>query len=425
MDIVDACAGSFFEKYVKRILEGSDLKLCGGMLDNDKSFLAFDNDGYHMRSLGDGCLGLCHAVFAGIEIDLAIAILLGKLCLEPVEELGNVDVEYDPVDGLKYYAVIMDVFKLDKGITSGMILALFLSEFSLALFPICLGGCEAVVAIAHCEEQGRHFGAVLVGIDKSGKCVDNVGYHSFIVYQPAFNMAAVHHEIEIIELLDLVKLLGNGLDNGLLIIIDENEDVGKLERCAVTNLQTGRDTLDDGTFSCTDKGSGALGIVVAFEIESYNKTVPDLAVNGTAGEYKAFAPVFKGAVCHVVVHCLADCYDALRFTRLFKLDLGEHQPEGRGCITDDLLNTVPIIGLGCVLVAGNACPLGQINLLAGHHKLGNTNADIVLELGIHNRFSLRNGFVFALRQKNSAYSYTLIVQHIRSLVNWILLISEI
>ena len=196
-------------------------------------------------------------------------------------------------------------------------------------------------------------------------------------------MAAALHEVEIIELLVVREVLRKGLDNGLFIVVDENDDVGQFERCAVADPKTRGNALDDRAFGGADKGGRTLGIIVCFEVESDDKAVAGLSVNGAAGENEALALVFEDALLNIFVHSLADGGNALRFAGLFEIDLGEHQAEGGRRVADDLLALVPVIGLGGVLIARDASPFGEVDALRGHHKLRHGNADIVLKLRVH------------------------------------------
>ena len=164
------------------------------------------------------------------------------------------NVENDPVDGFENDAVIVNVFKFNKCKACGVIRLLFGGEGGLDFFPICFCGCKAVVAVAHCKQQGRHFGAVLVGINKCVQRGDNVLDHAFIVDEPALNVSAVLHKVEIVELFSVLKLFRKGFDNGFLFIVDKNKNMGQLKQCAVANLQAGRDALNDRALGCADEG---------------------------------------------------------------------------------------------------------------------------------------------------------------------------
>lgn len=95
---------------------------------------------------------------------------------------------------------------------------------------------------------------VLVGINKCVQRGDNVLDHAFIVDEPALNVSAVLHKVEIVELFSVLKLFRKGFDNGFLFIIDKNKNMGQLKQCAVANLQAGRDALNNRALGCTDKG---------------------------------------------------------------------------------------------------------------------------------------------------------------------------
>ena len=91
----------------------------------------------------------------------------------------------------------------------------------------------------------------------------------------------------------------------------------------------------------------------------------------------------KDAVVDIVVYCLADRGNFFGFAGLFKINLRKHKAQGGRSIADDLFAFVPIVGLGSVLVARNACPFGKVNILCGHQDFGNHDTDIVLEFRVH------------------------------------------
>ena len=224
VDIVDACAGRRLEKYIECVLKGTDFKLCNGLFYNDIALLAADDNGNDVCAFGQLLHVFGLAVIACKELDSALAVLLCELVHEAIEEGFGIYIEYDPVDGLEDDTVIVYVFKLNKSIACRMVLALFFGEVGFELLPVGFCGSEAVVAVAHCEEKGSHFGSVLLRVNEPGKSLDNACYHIFILDEPALCMAAAHHKLEIIQLLDLVKLRCDGLDNGLILIVDEDKD---------------------------------------------------------------------------------------------------------------------------------------------------------------------------------------------------------
>ena len=184
VDIVDACAGSRLEKYIECVLKGTDFKLCNGLFYNDIALLAADDNGNDVCAFGQLLHVFGLAVIACKELDIALAVLLCELVHEAIEEGFGVDVEYDPVDGLEDDTVIVYVFKLNKSIACRMVLALFFGEVGFELLPVCFCGSEAVVAVAHCEETGSHFGSVLLRLNEPGKSLDNACYHILILDEP-------------------------------------------------------------------------------------------------------------------------------------------------------------------------------------------------------------------------------------------------
>ena len=148
-----------------------------------------------------------------------------------------VDAEEHAVDGLELERIVVVVHDLDKCVAGGQCEVFLGSLALLLLFIAGLGGGEGVVAVADGEQQGRDAGDAvlalhcLVGGEAGQRVGDCVDLRSGELV--ALDMAAVFHQVEVIDALHLVGRGGQGLDDGLLGVVNEQHDVGQLDggRC--------------------------------------------------------------------------------------------------------------------------------------------------------------------------------------------------
>ena len=200
-----------------------------------------------------GLVELVHAVEAP---DFAAAVLLGQLVAYPLNGLIAY-VEYYPVNGLEYYAVVMYVLELYQAVAGGVLV--LCGEALLGLYPLPVGLCgsEGMVAVAHCEEQGRLIGVILFGvcvfIDQSGEGVDRALYLALVLYEVALYVAALLHKVEIIQPFGLVQPLAYGFYNGALGVVYEYQYMGHLQRSVLPYPEAGRYTLDYSALGSADK----------------------------------------------------------------------------------------------------------------------------------------------------------------------------
>ncbi len=194
------------------------------------------------------------------------------------------------------------------------------------------------------------------------------------VRQPAGDVAASLHEVKIIELFQVVLLGGNRLDEGLFLVVAEQEDVGQLQRRAPADPHAGRDALDDGFFRRPDGRRGVGGIVVGLKVYHAHQPLPDRPVfQGALHIDKAAGIALEQVLRTVLRHRFADGGNLRRFVGAVQFGLGENQVEGGGGVPGIAADPLPIFGLGGELVAGNDRPFGQIVHL-GEQDIGGEKA---------------------------------------------------
>ena len=264
-----------------------------------------------------------------------------------------------------------------------MVFLLLGGQTLLDLLPVCLGGSHGVVAVTDCvgEERLRVRAPVLrveglAVAQRLQTALDRVGVLA-LRNEPAGDVAAVLHEVGIIQLGEGAGLFEQRLDDPAVGVVDEDHDVRQLEAGALAHLQTGRDALDDRLFGRADKGRRAGGVLVGLQIDREHDAAARRRAAGPAfGQYRAGRQGTQRAVLHVLLHGLVDALDMGRDVCVLEIDLRQGQTQRRRCVADDAVGLCPVFGLRGVLVAGDDRPFGQVGALAGHHDFGNSCAAI-------------------------------------------------
>ena len=277
----------------------------------------------------------------------------------------------------------MDVDNLNECKTCRMVLLLLSSQPLLDLFPVRLCGGHGVVAVAYCIRQQRlcvRAAVLLVEGLAVAECfelgLDGLGLRT-VRQEPAGDMAAVLHQVGIIQLVIRGGLLEQRLDDLTVGIVDQNHDVRQLQARALTNLETGRNTLDNRLFGRADERCGTGRVFIRFQIDRQHDAAARAGAAGPAlGQHDAGGQGAQRAVLHILLHGLMDFFRAGSNVRVLQINLRQGQTQGRGCVTDGLVSLGPVVRLRGVLVAGDDCPLGQVHAFTRKHDLGNTSAAI-------------------------------------------------
>ena len=124
-----------------------------------------------------------------------------------------------------------------------------------------LGGGQRVVAVAHGEQQGRHAGNAVLLLHGlvGGKALQCLGHsvHLLVGQLVAPNMAAVLHQVEVIQLLHGIGCRRQRLDDGLIGIVYQQHHMGQLDGSVAAYLGTGRDAIQHCPLGGTNQGAGA------------------------------------------------------------------------------------------------------------------------------------------------------------------------
>ncbi len=219
--------------------------------------------------------------------------------------------------------------------------------------------------MAHGEQQRCHAGhAVLLlhglvggqALQRGGHGVD------LLVGQlVAGDVAAVLHQVEVIELLHGTGGSGQRLNDGLAGVIDEQHDVGQLDGGVAADAGAGRDAIQHRTLGGADQRTGAGGEVVGVQIHHADKAVADAAVGLlTLDVEQGVGQRLEHAVCHVLAHGGVDIVNILVHVGGLQIGLGQDETQRGGGVAHLLLHRLPVLRLRGELVAGHHGPLGHV-----------------------------------------------------------------
>ena len=159
--------------------------------------------------------------------------------------------------------------------------------------------------------------------------------------------------------------------------------MGQLHGGVAADGGAGGDALGHGGLGGADEGVGTLAVVVGHEIHHAYKTPTGVPVpQGTFHQDHGIGMRHQHAA-EVVLH--GGQHSGFTSLGLGQVDLGDNETEGGGSFGGRGIGTLPVFGLGGVLVAGHAGPggagicrkIGQKNLCGlegdGHGKLLSEN----------------------------------------------------
>ena len=243
-----------------------------------------------------------------------------------------------------------------------------------------------MVAVAHGEQQRSRAGEVILlhlGL-VGAQAGEGIGYGVDLRVGElvALDVAAVLHQVEVIDHLHAVSGSGEGLDDGLLGVINEQHHVGQLNGSVAAHPGTGRNTILNGGLGSADQGAGAGGEVVSIQVHHTYQAVADLAVGLLALHIdQGVAQGLEHALVHIFLHGGVDVPNELIHIGSLQIGLGQDQAQGGGGVAHLLFHGLPILRLGGELVAGHHGPLGHVAIL-GHQDVSGIEAQL-FKLLIH------------------------------------------
>ena len=238
-----------------------------------------------------------------------------------------------------------------------------------------------MVAVADRKQQRSHAGHAVLALHRliGGQARQSVchGVDLRSGELEALDVAAVFHEVEVVDHLHAVGRGGQRLDDGLIGIVDEQHDVGQLDGRVAAHLGAGRDAIQHGALGGADQGAGAGGEIIGIQIHHTDQAVADLAVGLLALDVdQGVGQRLEHAVGQVLLHGVVDILDVLVHVGSLQVGLRQDQTQGGGRVAHLLLHRLPVLRLRGELIAGDDRPLGHV-LILGQQDVGGIKAQLV------------------------------------------------
>ena len=256
-----------------------------------------------------------------------------------------------PVDRLEEQGGIMDIDDLAQRVPGGMIFPFRFRQGVPDFIPVSLGSGEAVVAVAHGQQQRIFSFGVQQGIQGGIHMAQGFG----ALHGPAAQVAAVHHQVEIIELPQGAFPRAQGLQHRAFRVVDQDHDMRELDRGAAADDQPRRQAGRDGLLRRPDQRQGALLKGILLQVHRADQAQAVSAGNGAFAQHKAvFNSGDEEAFRQVIRHGGMDGGNT--FFAVLQIIFREDQPQGGRGIPRRLICLLPVFRFRGVLVAGDAGP---------------------------------------------------------------------
>ena len=273
--------------------------------------------------------------------------------------------EQHPVDGLELQGIVVVIDHLHQCVAGGK-RQILLGGLALLLLLIAgLGSSQRVVAVTHGEQQGRHAGDVVLFLHGfiGGQALQSIGHSiDLLIGQlKAADVAAVLHQVEIIHLLHPLGSGSQGLNNGLVRIVDQQHHVGQLDGRVAAHLGPGRNAIQHGALGGTDQCAGAGGEIVSVQVHHTDQAMTDLAVGLLALDVdQGIGQRLEHAVRQILLHGVIDILNVLVHVGCLQIGFRQDQAQGGGRVAHLLFHRLPVLRLRGELVAGDDCPLVHV-----------------------------------------------------------------
>ena len=331
--------------------------------------------------IGDGIEGVYTLPNELDHMTLALALVgVGIGGHEHLHEAILVDVEHHAVDGLELQSVIVVVDHFHQCIAGGKLEVLLGSLAGLLLLVAGLGGSQRVVTVTHGKQERCNTGDTVLALHGCvrGQSLESLGHGVDLSSGEliAADVAALLHQLEVVDLLHALHGGGQRLNNGALGVVDQQHHMGQLDGCVAAHLGAGRNAIQHRTFGSADEGTGTGGEVIGIQIHHTNQAMTDAAIGLLALDVnKALGHGLKDTAVQIFLHRSVDIADDALHIGILQLGLGEDQTQSRGISAHLLLHRLPVFRLGGELVAGHHSPLVHI-LSLGHQDVGGIKAQL-------------------------------------------------
>ena len=183
-------------------------------------------------------------------------------------------------------------------------------------------------------------------------------------------MAAVLHQIRVIDLLQGIGLFEHRLDDGAVRVVDEQHDVRNFDRSVFADSKARRNALDNGFLGRANERTGAGCVFIAFQINGSNQTAARRCAAGiTLGQDETGRQLGQRAVGQILLHGFVDVCNTVCYISVLQIDLRKRQAQGGRCITDDVVGLSPILFLRSILVTSDNSPFLQVDAVLWHQDL--------------------------------------------------------
>ena len=301
-------------------------------------------------------------------------------------------VEDHPVDGLEDEGFIVEVDQLHECMAERQAHdGVFVLGAFFSLLPDGLGGGQGMIPIAHGVEKDRspRFEPVFCdksfGIGQSLKATDNPVLQARIIHPVAADSSRPHHQLEIVEFLEIRFMGRERADDRVLNVIDEDHDMGNLQRRPFPDLDPGRYPRQDRPLGRPDEALGPFFVIIVLQIQTSQQALAD-ARTGLPLHIDKAQGFGKDLILKIDLHVLPDAGDPDVGLGFPQIDLGIYEVQGRGRLADKALDLAPIFGLRSKLVTGDHGPPGIVG--AGFRKEDVRNADGQGLMDSHGRYPI-------------------------------------
>ena len=245
-----------------------------------------------------------------------------------------------------------------------------------------------MVAITDGKDHGRSLQALILFPDILGVFgqprIECLGF--LPGNEPARDMTAALHEVEVVELPERLLVRGNRLDQNLFVVVAEHQNMRQLNGRIPADTHARRNPLDNRTLRRPNGGNGTGGIVVCVQIyhadQSFaHRTVFQRALHIDKGVLQGL----KDAVFQILLHGFVDQLRMCRLLRRAKLRLRKNQVDGRRHTFCVFAHALPIRRVGGKLVTGDDCPF--------FHGLYLRKQNISRQKCVHATTAFQNSFV--------------------------------
>ena len=264
----------------------------------------------------------------------------------------------------------MNVDDFAQGETGRMVFAFRFGQAFTDLIPVGFGGGEAVVAVTHGQQQRMFAFRIHQGVQAPVHLRQLFG----AVDSPAGQVAAVHHQVKIINLPQGSFVRLQRLQHRTVRIVDQDHDMGQFHRRAPADFQPRGKPVGDRLLGRADQRQGTFFKGILLQVHGADQTQAGSGGDGPFAQDKT--GIHSGsqqALGQVVRHGAVDLWDQ-GFTVL-QVVFRQDQPDGGRRVPGNGKSLFPVFRFRSVLVAGDAGPGFRFDAGGRKQDLCGTDSD--------------------------------------------------